>query len=365
MKRTRNKSSKPSSHDENPSSATPPSTAPPAKKKKSDHQDGVEKSLKLEASGSVLPLATVPASRPLSDLSCAGCPTDQAISLRSLKFVGAHCSIKKGPQTAVEESMAMGANAFALFVRSARTWTCPAMSDEAVLNFKKKLNESGISPSKIVCHGSYLINPGAPADDILTKSRLGMLDEMQRCERLGIVYYNIHPGSTCGKITINECIGRIAESVNQSLEATKDVVLLLENMSCQGNTIGGKLGELAGILAKVDKKFRDRVGVCLDTCHAFAAGNDISSAEGWNTFMGEVERVIGLDRLKAFHLNDSTFPVGEKKDRHALIGKGCIGLEGFRILMNDPRTNNLPMILETDEDAFAHEVPLLFSLCKS
>ena len=168
----------------------------------------------------------------------------------------------------------------------------------------------------------YCIWSGAPALDILAKSRAGMLDEMQRCERLGIAYYNIHPGSTCGKISIDECINLIAESVNQSLEATKDVSLLLENMSCQGNTIGGKMAELAGILAKVNEKFQDRVGVCIDTCHAFAAGNDISTLEGWNAFLEEVDRVIGWEKVKAFHLNDSMFAVGAKKDRHALIGKG-------------------------------------------
>ncbi|XP_055328862.1 probable endonuclease 4 [Paramacrobiotus metropolitanus] len=289
--------------------------------------------------------------------------TDHTASGKSLKFVGAHTSISGGPQTAVLQAVEIGAKAFALFVRSARTWKCPPLKPENVEKFKQVLTESGIDASKIVCHGSYLINPGSPDDSVLEKARAGMLDEMQRCEMLGIPYYNIHPGSTCGKITVDECITRIAASANDVLAQTFSVTLLLENMCGQGSTIGGKFEELAAIIGKIDQAYQHRVGVCIDTCHAFAAGNDIRTEEGWNTLMSDVDRTVGLKRVKAFHLNDSMFACGAHRDRHAHIGKGLIGLDGFRWLMNDPRTNNLPMILETEDSMWKEEIELLYSLC--
>ncbi|GAU99446.1 hypothetical protein RvY_10450 [Ramazzottius varieornatus] len=294
-------------------------------------------------------------------------PLASAVSpqrLASKKFIGGHFSISGGPKTAVREAVEHGANAFALFVRSSRTWNCPPLSPTAVAEFKEAMKESGLQYSKIVAHGSYLINPGSPDPAVLAKSRAGMLDEMQRCEQLGIKYYNLHPGSTCNKISVDECIDLIAQSVSQTLAATKDVTLLLENMCCQGNTLGGELEELAQIISKVDDGVKDRVGICLDTCHAFAAGNDISTKEGWDLLMKKVETILGLHQLKALHLNDSMFAAGAHRDRHEKIGKGLIGVEAFKHLINDPRTNNLPMILET-EPPQKPEIDLLFSLHES
>lgn len=242
-------------------------------------------------------------------------------SNKSLKYVGAHVSVTSGgPQRAVQQALDIGAKAFALFVRSSRRWTSAPLSDDAVRKFREKLAKSTIQPDKIVCHGGYLINLGAPSPDVLSKSRISMIDEMQRCERLGIKYYNIHPGSTCGRITVSDCIERIAASVNEALVKTKDVILLLETMCCQGYTVGGKLSELKEIIEKVQDK--SRLGVCLDTCHVYSAGHDINKREGWEKYMKDFEELIGLDKLKAVHLNDSELPVGSHLDRHAAIGNG-------------------------------------------
>lgn len=242
-------------------------------------------------------------------------------SNKSLKYIGAHVSVTSGgPQRAVQQALDIGARAFALFVRSSRRWTSAPLSDDAVRKFREKLAKSGIQADKIVCHGSYLINLGSPSADVLSKSRVSIIDEMQRCERLGIKYYNIHPGSTCGRIAVSECIERIVDSVNEALMKTKDVTLLLETMCCQGYTIGGKLSELKEIIGKVQDK--SRLGVCLDTCHVYSAGNDINKRDGWENFMKEFEEQIGLEKLKAIHLNDSELPVGSHLDRHSPIGSG-------------------------------------------
>ncbi|XP_055338166.1 probable endonuclease 4 [Paramacrobiotus metropolitanus] len=284
-------------------------------------------------------------------------------SNKSLKYVGAQITTTQGgPQRAVQLALEMGARALGLFVRSARRWTATPLSDDAVRKYKDKLIRSCIQADKVVCHGSYLINPGSPSPDVLNKSRVSMIDEMQRCERLGIKYYNIHPGSTCGRITVNECIERIVDSLNEVLSKTSDVTLLLETMCCQGYTVGGKLSELKEIMSRVHDK--NRLGVCLDTCHVYSAGNDITKRDGWEKYLKEFDEQIGLDKLRAVHLNDSELPVGSHLDRHAPIGNGWIGREGFKLIMNDSRLNNLPMILETTDTAYRHEIDLLYSYCQ-
>jgi apurinic endonuclease APN1 len=245
-------------------------------------------------------------------------------SNKSLKYVGAHVSVVNGgPQRAIQQALDIGARSFALFVRSARRWTAAPLSDDAVRKFKEKLAKSNIQPDKIVCHGSYLINLGAPNVDLLNKSRVSLVDELTRCDRLGIKYYNIQPGSTCGKSTVTECIDRIVESVHHALAKTRDVTLLLETMCMQGYTVGGRLTELKEIISRVDALGGGaRLGVCLDTCHVYAAGNNIAGRDGWEKYMKEFEEQIGLGRLKALHLNDSELPVGSHLDRHAPIGNG-------------------------------------------
>lgn len=207
------------------------------------------------------------------------------------------------------------------------------------------------------------MNCGSPDEETLSKSRVTLVDELKRCERLGLSLYNFHPGSTCGKITVEESIARIAESINQAHQETKYVVTVLENMSCQGNTIGGKFEELRDIIDQVQDK--SRVGVCLDTCHAFAAGYDIASEKGFEKMMDEFETTVGLQYLQGVHLNDSKGELGCHLDRHENIGKGKIGVEAFRRVMRDPRFNGIPMILETpyvSENIYQKEIKQLYAM---
>ncbi|XP_019641285.1 PREDICTED: uncharacterized protein LOC109482868 [Branchiostoma belcheri] len=279
------------------------------------------------------------------------------------KFVGAHVSITGGIQNAVENAVDINARAFGLFLRSQRQWACKPMEESAARLFREACQKQGFSPNQILPHGSYLLNCGAPNPETLRKSREALVDELKRCEQLGLTMYNFHPGSSCGEITVEECLTRIAESINLAHQQTSSVTTVIENMSCQGNTVGGKFAELRGIIDRVEDK--SRVGVCLDTCHAFAAGYDLSTQAGYDKMMQEFEETIGFSYLRAMHINDSKGEVGCHLDRHENIGKGKIGIEGFRRVMNDPRLNNIPMILETpvglDDD---DEIRILYSLCE-
>ncbi|XP_064602224.1 apurinic-apyrimidinic endonuclease-like [Liolophura sinensis] len=277
------------------------------------------------------------------------------------KFVGAHLSISGGLENVIKEAREVGAEAVGLFLKSQRTWKSKPLEEKAVENFKKACQDLKFPTNMILPHGSYLLNCGSHKADLLAKSRESLIDDVHRCDRLGIQLFNFHPGSTCGEITVDECVSRIAESINIAHNQTQQVTVLIENMSCQGHTIGGKFEELRDIIAQV--KDKDRVGVCLDTCHAFAAGFNIKTKAGYEQMMTEFENIIGLEYLKAVHLNDSKGDVGCHKDRHENIGKGKIGLEGFRRVMKDKRLNNIPMILETPltiDDS--EEIQLLYSL---
>lgn len=281
------------------------------------------------------------------------------------KLVGAHVSIAGGLHNAVAEALAIGAKAFGLFLRSQRQWNSKPLEDKAADLFKEACAKANFSPHSILPHGIYLMNCGSPDEETLSKSRSTLVDELQRCEKLGLCLYNFHPGSTCGKITVEESIDRIAESINLAHKETKYVVTVLENMSCQGNTIGGKFEELRDIIDRVQDQ--SRVGVCLDTCHAFAAGYDIASEKGFSQMMEEFDTVIGLKYLRGVHLNDSKGEIGCHLDRHENIGKGKIGVEAFQRLMRDPRFNGVPMILETpctSEDTYKKEIKKLYAMIK-
>lgn len=281
------------------------------------------------------------------------------------KLVGAHVSIGGGLHNAVAEALAIGAKAFGLFLRSQRQWKSKPLEDKAAQLFKEACAKANFSPHSILPHGIYLMNCGSPDEETLSKSRSTLVDELQRCEKLGLCLYNFHPGSTCGKITVEESIDKIAESINLAHKETKFVVTVLENMSCQGNTIGGKFEELRDIIDRVQDK--SRVAVCLDTCHAFAAGYDIASEKGLSKTMDEFDAIIGLKYLRAVHLNDSKGEIGCHLDRHENIGKGKIGVEAFRRLMRVPRFNGIPMILETpcaSEDTYKKEIKQLYTMMK-
>ncbi|KAK2169292.1 hypothetical protein LSH36_11g03107 [Paralvinella palmiformis] len=223
-----------------------------------------------------------------------------------------------------------------------------------------KMEEYGFSPSMVVPHGSYLMNCGSPNKEILDKSRAMLVNELKRCEMLGLDIFNFHPGSSCGQIPVEESVCLIAESINIALEQTKHVTAVIENMSCQGHTVGGKFNELAGIIERVKDKLR--IGICLDTCHMFAAGYDIKSEDGYEKVMNEFDEVVGFKYLKAVHLNDSKGKLGCHRDLHANIGKGEIGVAAFKRLMNDARFDDIPMILETPQEDYSKEIKLLNTL---
>lgn len=294
------------------------------------------------------------------------CPakSPKKTTVKNSKYVGAHMSINGGLELAVSRAVEVGALSFGMFLRSQRQWAAKPLTQEAANLFRDACREHDFAPHQIVPHGSYLLNCGAPDPAILEKSRATLVDELKRCEMLGLVYYNFHPGSTCGLITREECMDRIAESINLAHKETKYVISVIENMCKQGNTIGGDFRELRGIINRV--KDKSRIGVCLDTCHAFAAGYDLATEEGFEKMMKDFEAIIGLSYLKAVHLNDSKGKVGCHLDRHENIGQGSIGLDGFRRIMNDPRLDHLPMILETPlEDDYSAEIALLNGLCSS
>ncbi|KAF0695504.1 Aste57867_13697 [Aphanomyces stellatus] len=281
------------------------------------------------------------------------------------KVVGAHVSGAGGLENAVFNAAKIGARAFALFTRSQRTWTCKPMEAATAEAFQAAMKAFGYTPNDVVPHGSYLLNCGSPDAETLRKSREGLLDEVRRCEQLGLSLYNFHPGSTKKEISVDACLDLIAESIELTLAQTHGVTILIENMSSQGSTVGGQFSELKGIIGRISDAHRSRVGVCLDTCHAFAAGWDLRDEDAYEATMRAFDETVGLQYLKAVHLNDSKGDLGCHADRHEKIGKGKIGLEPFRRLMNDPRFDGIPMVLETpyvDDDGYEEEISLLYAL---
>jgi AP endonuclease-1 len=260
-------------------------------------------------------------------------------------YLGAHVSIAGGLENAVHNAVSIGANCFGLFLRSQRQWNSKPLEEATVLSFKAACEQHGFLPNSILPHGSYLLNLGSPDEETRAKSKDSLVDEMTRCQQLGIILYNFHPGSTCGKISVEDCTRYIADGINLALSKTERVTAVIENMCCQGGTVGGKFEELRGIIDLVNDK--SRIGVCLDTCHAFAAGNDLRTKEGYEKMMSEFDDKVGLQFLRAIHLNDSMGKLGCHLDRHENIGKGKIGLQAFRCVVNDPRLRGIPMILET------------------
>ncbi|KIM36491.1 hypothetical protein M413DRAFT_449185 [Hebeloma cylindrosporum] len=259
--------------------------------------------------------------------------------------VGAHVSAAGGVENAVTNAIAIGANAFALFLKSQRKWTSRQLSDNSVSEFKKNMKEFGYGNRMVLPHGSYLINLGNPDDKKREKSYDCFLDDLKRCEELDLELYNFHPGSTVGQTTTESSFSLIAECINRAHEETRGVTVVLENMAGGGNIIGSEFSHLAGIIKLVRDKIR--VGVCLHTCHAFAAGYDIRTQEGWDLTVKQFDEQIGLKYLCGMHLNDSKTQHNSKKDRHENIGLGYLGLASFRHILSDPRTQNIPLILET------------------
>lgn len=277
-----------------------------------------------------------------------------------MKRIGAHVSAGGGVENAPVNAVGIGADAFALFTKNQRQWVAKALTDDSINLFKGRVKESGLDTRYILPHDSYLINLGHPDPEAIAKSRDAFIDEMKRCEQLGLQLLNFHPGSHLNKITVEECLDRVAESINIALGQTSGVTAVIENTAGQGNNIGNRFEHLRYIIDRVDDK--SRVGVCIDTCHAFAAGYDL--ADHYDETFDEFDNIVGFSYLRAFHLNDTKKPLGSRVDRHESIGKGCIGIDFFKRLMADPRFDDMPLILETpDESIWPEEIALLRSFC--
>lgn len=280
-----------------------------------------------------------------------------------MKRVGAHVSIAGGVENAPLNAKNIGAKAFAMFTKNQRQWNAKPLEKNSIELFKKRCEEFGYNPKHILPHDSYLINLGHPDALKLQTSRDSFIDEMKRCEELGLELLNFHPGSHLGEVSEEECLKTIAESINIALDKTKSVTAVIENTAGQGSNLGYKFEHLAYIIDRVEDK--NRVGVCLDTCHTFVAGYDIRKEEAYKKTMTDFEKIVGFKYLKGMHINDSKPDLGKKLDRHESIGKGKIGLEAFGFIMNDSRLEEIPLVLETiDESIWKEEIELLYSLIR-
>ena len=278
-----------------------------------------------------------------------------------MKYIGAHVSAAGGVQNAPLNAREIGATAFALFTKNQRQWKAKPLTDESIARFKENCEDAGYTPEQILPHDSYLINLGHPESAGLEKSRVAFIDEMRRCEQLGLKYLNFHPGSHLKKISEDACLARIAESINIALSQTSGVTAVIENTAGQGTNMGHRFEHLAAIIAGVEDK--TRVGVCLDTCHTFSAGYDLVTPDGYEETLARFDKVVGFSFLKGLHLNDGKKAMGSRVDRHESLGKGTLGLEAFRMIMNDPRFDSIPLILETPDDArWAEEIRMLMEM---
>ncbi|WP_159738075.1 deoxyribonuclease IV [Vibrio atypicus] len=271
------------------------------------------------------------------------------------KFIGAHVSAAGGVDQAPLRAREIGANAFALFTKNQRQWVAKPLEPKTISSFKANCKMLGFSSEQILPHDSYLINLGAPEEEKLEKSRAAFIDEMERCAQLGLTLLNFHPGSHLKKISEQECLTKIAESINLAHQAVPDVVAVIENTAGQGTNLGWKFEHLAQIIEQVEDK--TRVGICIDTCHTFAAGYDLSSFEACEATFAEFDRIVGMQYLRAMHINDSKIPLGGKVDRHHALGKGEIGWDCFEYIAKDTRFDSIPLILETIEpDLWPEEI---------
>ncbi len=275
-----------------------------------------------------------------------------------MKYLGAHVPTSGGVENAPLNAQAIGANAFALFTKNQRQWVSRPLTAESISLFRQRCDELGFAPEHILPHDSYLINLGHPEEEGLQKSRAAFLDEMQRCEQLGLRLLNFHPGSHLNKIPLEACLDRVAESINYALERTQGVTAVIENTAGQGSNVGFAFWQLRHIIDRVEDK--SRVGVCLDTCHTFTAGYDLVG--DYDGVFREFDETVGFGYLRAIHLNDSKKALASRVDRHDNIGRGLMDIAFFQRLMRDPRFDDMPIILETpDETLWAEEIRLLRS----
>lgn len=278
-----------------------------------------------------------------------------------MKYIGAHVSAAGGVENAIGFANQIGADAFALFTKNQKAWVAKPLEESSINKFKQGLIDSHIAPEHVLPHDSYLINLGNPVEENLIKSRNAFLDELQRCEQLGLKLLNFHPGSHLNKISEEACLDQIAQEINLALSKTHGVTAVIENTAGQGTNLGFKFEQIGRIIEGVDDK--SRVGVCIDTCHTFAAGYDLSTEMGYNFTMDEFERTIGFKYLRGIHMNDSKKECGSRVDRHETLGNGFLGKGFFEWFMKDSRFDDMPIILETPDSAiWAQEIAWLRSL---
>lgn len=280
-----------------------------------------------------------------------------------MKYIGAHVSASGGVENAPLNAHRIGATAFALFTKNQKQWSAPPLTDQSIEKFKNYCKEFDFKPFQVLPHDSYLINLGHPQPEGLAKSRLAFVDEMQRCQQLGLDRLNFHPGSHLKEISEEDSLKRIAESINIALSETEGVTAVLENTAGQGTNLGYRFEHLKQIIDWVDDK--SRVGVCIDTCHAFTSGYDIRTRDGFEETFRQFDAVIGFKYLKGLHLNDSKKDLATRVDRHDSLGVGFIGIDLFSFIMADPRFNNMPLILETPvEEKWPEEIQMLKAMAR-
>ncbi len=280
-----------------------------------------------------------------------------------MKYVGAHVSASGGVYNAPLNALKIGAKAFALFTKNQRRWTSKPLEQKSIEKFRENLQLANIKPKHVLPHDSYLINLGHPDEQKREKSLSAFIDEVKRCDLLGLNKLNFHPGSHLKEISEEECLELITISMNKAIKETKNISLIIENTAGQGSNLGYKFEHLAYIISKIEDK--SRVGVCIDTCHMFTAGYDLRSYEAYSKTWDDFDKIVGFEYLQGMHINDSKPDLGSRVDRHDSIGKGKIGLDAFKFIMNDKRMDDIPLILETiDESIWPEEIKLLYSLEK-
>jgi len=279
------------------------------------------------------------------------------------KYIGAHVSAEGGVQNAPLNAHRIGAKAFALFTKNQRQWFSSPLSKTSISAFRENCEKLGYKPFQILPHDSYLINLGHPEDEPLGKSRASFIDEMKRCELLGLDRLNFHPGSHLNQIGIEACLARISESINIALEKTRGVTAVIENTAGQGTNLGHTFEQIRFIIEGVEDK--SRVGVCIDTCHAYSAGYNVKTEEGFRETFEKFSNIIGFQYLKGMHVNDTKKEFGSRVDRHENIGTGFLGEETFSFIVNDSRFDDMPLILETPEESlWEEEIKKLYSLIR-
>lgn len=278
-----------------------------------------------------------------------------------MKYIGPHVSAQGGVENAPLNAHELGARAFAFFTKNQRQWFSAPLSASSIKQFRDNCEKYDFRPFQILPHDSYLINLGNPDPDALKKSRSSFIDEMNRCHQLGLDRLNFHPGSHLNKVSEEECLKIIAESVNIALDKTTGVIAVIENTAGQGTNLGYRFEHLRFIIDLVEDK--ERVGVCLDTCHSYTAGYDLKTEEGFTKTFSHFDEVVGFRYLKGMHINDSKKDFGTRVDRHDNIGEGFLGIDIFRRIVNDDRFDNMPLILETpDETKWAEEIRQLYAM---